>query len=392
LVQANPELQSWLKVKLNVLERRDGQGFIEILPAGDVVGTHGKSYRFCGYDEIHGYRTWDIFEALQPDPTRLNAQQWITSYASVYHRPSVPLFDLCQRGRAGSDPRMLFSWYGADFTTDPDFADATPEDRANPSRGSWADAGYLEQQQGRLPAHKYRRLHLNLPGLPEGSAYAPEPVMEAIVRGVHRRPYEGGLRYLGFVDMSGGTSDDAALAIAHRDPEGRGVLDAIVNQGSRPPFDPRDAVERFATLLREYRVGRVTGDAYGGQTHRADFERHGVAYHVSDKTKSQLFESFEPLLNGRRVVLLDVPLVEQQLLGLVWRGGKIDHQNGEHDDWANAAVGALIAATDTLEEIPLVGPISIPRASADTPWLGGHYSDGLSDPGYFPASFRWWAR
>jgi hypothetical protein len=40
-------------------------------------------------------------------------------------------------------------------------------------------------------------------------------------------------------------------------------------------------------------------------------------------------------------VLLDVPEIEQQLLGLVWRGGKIDHQNGEHDDWANAAAGVV---------------------------------------------------
>jgi hypothetical protein len=48
-------------------------------------------------------------------------------------------------------------------------------------------------------------------------------------------------------------------------------------------------------------------------------------------------------LNGRRIVLLDVPQLEQQWLGLVWRGGKIDHQAGEHDDWPNAAAGALLA-------------------------------------------------
>ena len=42
---------------------------------------------------------------------------------------------------------------------------------------SWGDGGeYLEQQRRRLPAHKFRRLHLNLPGLPEGSAFQPEPV------------------------------------------------------------------------------------------------------------------------------------------------------------------------------------------------------------------------
>ena len=39
--------------------------------------------------------------------------------------------------------------------------------------------------------------------------------------------------------------------------------------------------------------------------------------------------------------LLDVPVLEQQLLGLVWRGSKIDHQPGEHDDYANAVAGVV---------------------------------------------------
>ena len=39
-----------------------------------------------------------------------------------------------------------------------------------------------------------------------------------------------------------------------------------------------------------------------------------------------------------------MPVLEQQLLGLTWRGRKIDHSPGEHDDWANAAVGALLLA------------------------------------------------
>jgi hypothetical protein len=38
-----------------------------------------------------------------------------------------------QIGKAGSDPRMLFSWYSADYTTDADVpVDATPEQFANP--------------------------------------------------------------------------------------------------------------------------------------------------------------------------------------------------------------------------------------------------------------------
>lgn len=344
LIAVNPLLAEALSVKQKTIERRDGQGFLMILPAQDVVGTHGKTYRFCGFDEIHGYRTWDILEAMQLDPTRLDAQMWITSYASLFHRPGVPLFDLMATGRAGTDPRMVFSWYAADYTTDPDFAQADPEARANPSRGSWADAGYLAQQQRRLPAHKYRRLHLNLPGLPEGSAFAVEAVMDAVARGVRQRRPEADTGYLAFVDMSGGSNDDATLGIAHLDADGRALLDLVVNQGPPPPFDPRGAVERFVRLLAEYRVGTVVGDRYAGLTFAREFERHGVGYLAAEMTTTQLYEALEPALNGRQVILLDAPEVEQQLLGLVWRGGKIDHPGGEHDDWANAAAGALLLA------------------------------------------------
>lgn len=345
IVAANPLLDQWLLVKKSIIERRDGRGFIEILPAQDAIGAHGKTYRLLVIDEIHGYRNWDLLEALAPDPTRRDTQIWITSYATLFHRPGVPLFDLLQQARAGTDPRMLFSWYAADYCTDPDFADKSPEERANPSMASWGNPDYLAQQQRRLPAHKYRRLHLNLPGLPEGSAYQPEPVMDAIARGVRVRNPEPGVGYYAFVDMSGGSSDDAALAIGHRDANGCAVLDCLQDQGARPPFDPNAAVARFAQTLKSYRVSRVCGDRYAGETFRRQFEGHGIGYDVSDRTKSELYEALEPLLNGHGVSLLDVPTLEQQLLGLAWRGGRIDHANGEHDDYANAAAGAVVGVT-----------------------------------------------
>lgn len=342
IVKVNPILDEALTCRKDVIERKDGRGFLQILPAGDVAGSHGRSYRFAGFDEIHGYRNWDLLESLQHDPHRADAQVWITSYASVFHRPGVPLFDLMKAGWAGRDPRMLFSWYAADRTTDPELRDADPETRANPSRASWADAGYLSQQQRRLPAHKYRRLHLNLPGLPEGSAFQPEPVFDAIARGVMVRVPQLGIVYVGFVDMSGGSNDDAVLAIAHRDADGRAVLDTVIDQGQRPPFDPNKAVGRFVRVLHDYRVTRVTGDRYAGLTFSSQFTTQGITYDVAEHTTSELYEALEPRLNEPgRVVLLDVPTLEQQLLGLVWKGGKISHQSGEHDDFATAAAGVV---------------------------------------------------
>ncbi len=341
IIRANPILKSAVRIKANEIVRKDGAGFLLILPAGDVAGAHGKTYCFCGFDEIHAYRDWDLLEAMQLDPTRPDALQWITSYASIHHRPGVPLYDLLARGKAGSDPRMCFSWYGGDFSTDPEAHALDPESRANPSRGSWADQGYLAQQRARLPSHKYRRLHLNLPGTPEGSAFQPEPVMESIARGVTWRAPEHVIdrSYRAFVDMSGGSTDDAVLAIGWTDPAGQAVVCCLRNQGPPPPFDPAQAVTRFVAVLKQYRIFEVTGDAYAGLTFAQAFQSAGIAYRLAPLPAHKLYEALEPLLNAGRVDLLDHAECEQQLLGLVWKGGKITHPGGEHDDYANAVAG-----------------------------------------------------
>jgi hypothetical protein len=344
LILANDVLAREVTLSAKAITRCDGNGALQVLPAKDIAGSHGKTYLFVGFDEIHPYRTHDLFEALAPDPTRRDTLTWITSYAGIRHAPGIPLYDFMHAGKRGDDPRMLFSWYGGDFTTDPAYADAaTPEQRANPSMASWTDEDYLDQQKKRLPSHKYRRLHLNLPGAPDGAAFSGEHVMAAIVEHRLALPPDAAHRYFGFVDMSGGSNDDAVLAIAHKD-GARLVLDLVVSQSGSPPFNPRHAVAKFSASLKEYKCSRVVGDAYAGQTFRADFESHGIRYEVSDKSKHEIYEDFEPLLTASEVELLDVPKLQEQLLTLVWRGTKIDHQSGDHDDFANAAAGVALAA------------------------------------------------
>lgn len=341
----NPVLDREVTISAKAITRNDSKGTLQILPARDAVGAHGKTYLFIGYDEIHGYRNHDLFEALAPDPTRRDVLTWITSYAGIRHAPGIPLYDFMQAGKRGDDPRMFFSWYGGDFTTDPAFAEKLPEERANPSMASWNNPGYLPQQRRRLPTHKFRRLHLNLPGAPEGAAFSGEHVMAAIVTGRKSLPPVSGVRYVAFVDMSGGSSDDAVLGIAHVQREtNRAVLDVIASQSGRPPFNPRAAVRKFAAVLKEYGIKRVTGDRYAGQTFRADFLEHEITYVPSDRSKHEIYEAVEPKLNAGEVELLDVPELQEQFLTLVWRGSKIDHQPGDHDDWANAACGAVLEA------------------------------------------------
>jgi hypothetical protein len=91
LIEVNPMLADAVEVKQKIIERKDGKGFLEILPAGDIAGTHGKTYLFAGFDEIHAYRTWDLLEAMQLDLTRQDRMMWITSYASCCHFPGGQL-------------------------------------------------------------------------------------------------------------------------------------------------------------------------------------------------------------------------------------------------------------------------------------------------------------
>jgi hypothetical protein len=377
LILANDVLRHELKLSPKAITRKDGKGALQVLPANDVKGSHGKTYLYIGFDEIHSYRSHDLFEALAPDPTRRDVLTWITSYAGIRHAPGIPLYDMLHAGKRGDDPRMLFSWYAADYCTDPAFTDAaTPEQRANPSMASWIDDNYLELQKKRLPTHKYRRLHLNLPGAPDGAAFSGEHIMAAIVERHTALPPVATHRYFAFVDMSGGSNDDAVLAISHKE-DARVVLDLIVSQSGVPPFNPRHALAKFAATLKEYKIGTVTGDAYAGQTFRADFEQHGIRYEVSAKSKHEIYEAFEPLLTASEVELLDVPKLQEQLLTLVWRGTKIDHQAGDHDDFANACAGAAVLAagksgyewTDEAIGGPKPGDSGYPSfGRSPTPW------------------------
>jgi hypothetical protein len=150
--------------------------------------------------------------------------------------------------------------------------------------------------------------------------------------------------YRGFIDPSGGSVDAMTLAIAHTESD-VAILDVV--REVRPPFSPDAVVKDFAELLRRYRVREVTGDRWGGEFVREQFENRGIPYRVSDRTKSELYKEPLPLLNSRHVELLDIPRLSTQLCGLerrTARGGRdsIDHAPGAHDDLINAAAGVLV--------------------------------------------------
>lgn len=332
LIRRNPIIEAELVLKSNIIERKDGGGFIEILPAQDAQGLHGKTYLFLVVDELHTQKDYRLLEALEIDRTRPDAVQWFASYATLYRQAGVPLNDILKQHAAKKDQRLYVSWYAGTI------------EEANPSLGGPLGPTLedIQDAQRSLPSWIFRRLYHNLPGQPDGSALNADIVEGCIVRERKALPPEQGRRYQAFVDMSGGGADDSTLAIAH-EADKKAVLDLLIDQGARNKgtFSPEQAVVKFAEVLKQYRVSVVTGDRYAGEWPRQAFEKFGIRYVVSGKNRSQIYASLEPLLNSGQVELLDHPKMEAQLIGLIRKGEKIDHPSGEHDDFANAAAGAV---------------------------------------------------
>src|SRR5262249_32664636 len=158
-----------------------------------------------------------------------------------------------------------------------------------------------------------------------------------------------GVQYVAAVDPSGGSSDSMTLAISHKENE-NAILGCI--REVKPPFSPEAVVLEFAEVLRTYRVREVVGDRYAGLWPRERFDVHGIAYKVSERSKSDIYRDFLPALNGGRVELLDNAKLIAQLCSLerrTARGGRdsIDHRPGGHDDVVNCAALALTSLIET---------------------------------------------
>jgi hypothetical protein len=207
-----------------------------------------------------------------------------------------------------------------------------------------------------------------------------EAVHACVALDVRERAPLPSVRYYGFVDPSGGSADSMSLSIGHREKDVV-VVDAV--REVRPPFSPEDVVTEFCATLKSYRVTKVTGDRYGGEWPREQFRKHGVVYELSEQPKSVLYQSMLPLLNSRRIDLLDHPRLINQLCGLerrTARGGRdsIDHAPGGHDDVGNCVAGlCAITAKDshlanyTSYDWVLGNPLDPPSASASAPAAAG---------------------
>jgi hypothetical protein len=168
-----------------------------------------------------------------------------------------------------------------------------------------------------------------------------EAVKACVIRGRLEIPPMKGVGYLAFVDPSGGSADSMTMAIAHREGE-HAVLDAV--REVKPPFSPEQVTSEFSKLLKTYGIKRVIGDKYAGLWPRERFDVHGIHYEPSAKPKSDLYSELLPLINGKRIELLDIPKAVNQICSLerkTARSGKDSIDAPGHEDIANAIAGAL---------------------------------------------------
>jgi hypothetical protein len=207
-----------------------------------------------------------------------------------------------------------------------------------------------------------------------------ETVRDCVSIGVRERP-PGDFDYGCFIDPSGGSSDSMTLAIGHREGD-MVVVDCL--REVRPPFSPDDTCAQFAALMKSYRVTRATGDKYGGLWPTERFAAHDVTYEACAEPKSSLYQNMLPLLNAKRLDLLDSPRLMAQICGLerrVSRAGRdsIDHGPTGHDDIANAVAGcaSVLASASSywandLAWVGEVPDVSVGPAINPAPSIWGH--------------------
>jgi hypothetical protein len=185
--------------------------------------------------------------------------------------------------------------------------------------------------------------------------------------------------YFAFCDPSGGSSDSMTLAFAHRGVLGKSILDGYWER--KPPFSPDDVTREFAEILRAYRVAKVVGDKYAAGWVVERFRDHGIAYHHSELTRSEIYVAFVALLNSGRVKFPSDRRLRAQFEALERRASRtkdvVDHLPGTHDDVANAAAGALVlASAPQARRTPFAHVLSIPRDGSRATWSDQKSNEG----------------
>jgi hypothetical protein len=251
------------------------------LRSGIVIGVHANSFRStrgrtllaCIFDECS---FWRDEGSAQPDietyrailPSLATTKGLLVAISSPYRKAGL----LFQKHRdfhgVSNDDILVVEGATGVFNPTLDSAEIERQRAADPTgaRSEW-DAEFRSDL----------------------SAFLDDTVIEAAID--HARPLElpprSGAFYRCYVDPAGGVGSDAyTLAIAHKEKDGRVILDAV--RGTRGRFDPQAITQAYAALLKQYKIKTVRGDHYAAEWVKGAWSRAGVRYVASELPKSQI--------------------------------------------------------------------------------------------------------
>lgn len=149
-------------------------------------------------------------------------------------------------------------------------------------------------------------------------------------------------------DIAGGTGGESTaggLAAKLSD----GTIALIGVREWKGKHSPAAAIAEMAEWFKGYGITKVTMDRYAGAFPIDEFRKYGIAVEPAPMSKSDFFLALLPLLNSKRVQLLDNDRLIAQLVGLERKcraGGhdSVDHGPSGKDDLINAAAIAIVTA------------------------------------------------
>lgn len=295
----------------------------------------------------------EILRALKP--AMLTVKDALLLVISSPYRRTGPLWDAVKRFWAKDGPVLV--WRGDTTSMNP------AADRDEIARAFEEDPVAAASEYGINGEIKFRE--------DLESYISPESVEAVTVKGRTYLPFDPKYRHSGFADPAGGSgADSMTLAIVRRE-RGKAVVCRVAEW--KPRFSPDTACAEASEILKEYRLLRVVGDHYAGDWPKDRFRAHGVTYETADRTKSDFYQGFLPLVNGQRVELLEHQKANGQLCALersTSRLGKdaISHPVGGHDDLINAVAGACVLALRR-PMLNAEGTVERARQTAGTPAL-----------------------
>jgi hypothetical protein len=287
-----------------------------------VVAALLDELAFWPTDEAAATPDIEVIAAIRPAMATI--PQAILLCASSPHARRGALWNAFRKHHGQNDDPVLV-WQAATRTMNPSVPQAFIDEHIaeDPAR---AQSEYLAQFRSDL------------------EQFISQQILDACVtRGTYERPRQYQRSYFSFVDCSGGSSDSMTMAIAHVEHAKEAICISALRE-VRAPFSPEVVCCEFASTLKSYGLSQVTGDRYAGEWPREQFLKFGIHYTPSQKVKSELYLDLLPLLNSRRIDLLDNTRANSQILNLerrTARGGRdsIDHPPSGHDDLANVIAG-----------------------------------------------------